>query len=91
MGVNLAFWGVAMLVNPVIRLLPTNSGEPAKIFELLVPLFLMMLAGGSSYLMKAAIGKTLDPTRTTARPRQAQPAQSYGPSRWSNSRHRRVD
>jgi hypothetical protein len=55
-GVNLAFWGVAMLVNPVIRLLPTSSGEPAKIFELLVPLFLMMLAGGSTYLMKAAIG-----------------------------------
>jgi hypothetical protein len=55
-GVNLAFWGVAMLVNPVIRLLPTSSGEPAKIFELLVPLFLMMLAGGSTYLMKSAIG-----------------------------------
>jgi hypothetical protein len=45
-----------MLVNPVIRLLPTSSGEPAKIFELLVPLFLMMLAGGSTYLMKSAIG-----------------------------------
>jgi hypothetical protein len=59
-GVNLAFWGVAMLVNPVIRLLPTSSGEPAKIFELLVPLFLMMLAGGSTYLMKAAIGKTTE-------------------------------
>ena len=52
----MAFWGVAMLVNPVIRLLPTSSGEPAKIFELLVPLFLMMLAGGSTYLMKSAIG-----------------------------------
>jgi hypothetical protein len=60
MGVKLALGGVAMLVNPAIRLLPTSSGEPAKIFELLVPLFLMMLAGGSSYLMKAAIGKTTE-------------------------------
>jgi len=57
-GVNLAFWGVATLVNPVLRLLPTSSGEPAKIFELLVPLFFIMLAGGSTYLLKAAIGET---------------------------------
>jgi uncharacterized membrane protein (DUF4010 family) len=57
-AVNLAFWMVAMLVHPVIRLLPTGSGSPPKIFELLAPLFFIMLAGGSTYVLKVAIGKT---------------------------------
>jgi hypothetical protein len=57
-AVNLAFWLVAMLIHPVIRLLPTGSGSPPKIFELLVPLFFILLAAGSTYLLKAAIGKT---------------------------------
>lgn len=56
-AVNIAFWMVAMLVHPAIRMLPTSSGSPPKIFELLVPLFFIMLAGGSTYLLKAAIGK----------------------------------
>jgi hypothetical protein len=57
-AVNLAFWLVAMLIHPLIRLLPTGSGSPPKIFELLVPLFFILLAFGSTYLLKAAIGKT---------------------------------
>lgn len=57
-AVNLAFWIVAMLLHPVIRMLPTSSGSPPKIFELLVPLLFIMLAGGSTYLLKSAIGKT---------------------------------
>ena len=59
-AVNIAFWLVAMLVHPVIRMLPTRSGSPPKIFELLVPLLFIMLAAGSTYLLKAAIGKTKD-------------------------------
>ena len=59
-AVNIAFWIVAMLANPVVRMLPTESGSPPKIFELLVPLFFIMLAGGSTYLLKAAIGKPKD-------------------------------
>lgn len=57
---NFAFWLVAMLVHPVIRMLPTSSGSPPKIFELLVPLFFILLACGSTYLLKTAIGKTED-------------------------------
>lgn len=57
-AVNLAFRVVAMLLHPVIRLLPTGSGDPPKIFERLVPLFFLLLAGGSTYLIKTAIGKT---------------------------------
>lgn len=57
-AVNIAYWILAMLAHPVIRLLPTESGHPPKIFELLVPLFFIMLAAGSTYLLKSAIGKT---------------------------------
>jgi uncharacterized membrane protein (DUF4010 family) len=58
--VNLAFWLFAMLLHPLIRLLPNGSGSPPKIFELLVPVIFIMLAGGSTYLLKSAIGKTKD-------------------------------
>jgi uncharacterized membrane protein (DUF4010 family) len=58
--VNLAFWAVAMLVHPVTRLLPTGSGSPPKIFEVLIPIFFIMLAGGSTFLLKAAIGARKD-------------------------------
>ena len=56
--VNLAFWFVAMLLHPLIRMLPTASGSPPKIFEFLIPVFFIMLAGCSTYLLKSAIGKT---------------------------------
>ena len=56
--VNLALWFVAMLLHPLIRMLPTGAGSPPKIFELLIPLFFIMLAGGSTYLLKTAIGKS---------------------------------
>lgn len=58
--VNLAFWFVAMLLHPLIRLLPTGSGNPPKIFEVLIPLLFILLAGGSTYLLKTAIGKPKD-------------------------------
>jgi uncharacterized membrane protein (DUF4010 family) len=54
------FWFVAMLLHPLIRVLPTGSGSPPKIFEMLIPVFFIMLAGGSTYLLKAAIGKPKD-------------------------------
>jgi hypothetical protein len=58
--VNLAFWFVAMLLHPLIQMLPTGSGSPPKIFEFLIPVFFILLAGGSTYLLKAAIGKPKD-------------------------------
>lgn len=60
LATNIAFWIVAMLVHPVIQMLPTGSGEPPKIFGFLVPVFFMLLAAGSTGLLKAAIGKTKD-------------------------------
>jgi hypothetical protein len=54
--VNLGLWLFAMLLHPFVRILPTGSGAPPKIFDLLIPLLFIMLAGGSTYLLKCAIG-----------------------------------
>ena len=59
-AVNLVVWAVAILTHPLVQLLPTGSGSPPKIFELLIPLFFMMLAGVSTYLLSAGIGKPKD-------------------------------
>ena len=58
--INLAVWMVAILTHPLVQLLPTDSGSPPKIFSLLIPLFLMALAGVSTCLLSAAIGKPKD-------------------------------
>jgi hypothetical protein len=42
------------------HMLPTGSGSPPKIFSLLIPIFFMMLAGVSTYLLSAGIGKPQD-------------------------------
>ena len=57
--INLAVWLVAMLTHPLANMLPTESGSPPKIFSLLIPIFFMMLAGGSTSLLSAGI-KTQD-------------------------------
>ena len=58
--INLAVWGVAILTHPLIQMLPTGSGSPPKIFALLIPIFFMALAGVSTYLLSAGIGKPQD-------------------------------
>ena len=58
--INVALWIVAVLLHPLVRILPTGSGSPPKIFELLIPIFFLMLAGASTYLLSAAIGKPND-------------------------------
>ena len=55
--INLAVWIVAILTHPLVQMLPTGSGSPPKIFSLLIPMFFLMLAGVSTYLLNAAIGK----------------------------------
>lgn len=55
--VNAAFWATAIAFPYLIRLLPTSSGEPAKFFEFLVPVFQVMLGCGATFLVKSAIQK----------------------------------
>ncbi len=59
-AINLALWIFAMLLNPLVKILHSGAGEPPKIFEVLVPIFFFLLAGASSYLLSAAIGKAKD-------------------------------
>lgn len=58
--INFTLWIVALLLPPLVRILPTGSGNPPKIFELLVPIFILMLAGASTYLLSTAIGRPKD-------------------------------
>lgn len=53
--VNLAFWLAAIAIPIVSRSLPTGSGSPPKIDELLVPIIQIMLAFGSTYMISLAI------------------------------------
>lgn len=53
---NLAFWAVAIAFPYFIRLLPTASGSPPKIYEVLVPLIQIMLAVGATYHVATALG-----------------------------------
>ena len=57
---NLVVWAVAILTQPLVQMVPTGSGSPPKIFSLLIPIFFMMLAGVSTYLLSAGIGKPQD-------------------------------
>ena len=53
--VNLAYWLAAILVYPVIQMLPSGSGSTPKFFEFLVPVFMIGLAFGSTVLLKRAL------------------------------------
>ncbi len=51
LAVNALYWVVAALLHPLAGLLPTASGEPPKVFEVLIPLAFVGLAFGSTVLM----------------------------------------
>jgi hypothetical protein len=55
--VNLLFWAVAALLHPLAGLLPTESGEPPRIFSLLIPIMFLVLAFGSTAMMARAINQ----------------------------------
>ena len=64
--VNVLFWVVAALLHPLAGLIPTASGEPPKIYSLLILLFFLGLAYGSTMLMCRAMA-------TSGTTRQAEP------------------
>jgi hypothetical protein len=55
--VNVLFWIVAALLHPIASLLTTGSGEPPKIFSLLIPLVFVALAFGSTTMIARALGQ----------------------------------
>lgn len=52
---NLAFWAVAIAFPYLMRLAPTASGEPPKIFEVLAPMFQIFCAVAATFLVKSAL------------------------------------
>ena len=59
--VNLGFWAAALAFPYFARLLPTASGSPPRIYDVLVPLIQIMFAAGSTYLLKTAIDEANKP------------------------------
>jgi hypothetical protein len=55
--VNLLYWAVAALLHPLANLIPTASGEPPKVFSLLIPMMFIGLAFGSTAMMARALGQ----------------------------------
>jgi heme/copper-type cytochrome/quinol oxidase subunit 1 len=52
---NLLFWLAAIGFPIFARSLPTSSGAPPKIYEVLIPLIQIMFAFGSSYVVSRAM------------------------------------
>ena len=53
--VNVLFWIVAALLHPLASLATTESGETPKVFSLLIPIFFLLLAFGSTAMMARAL------------------------------------
>lgn len=55
--VNVLFWVVAALLHPLANLLPTGSGETPKVYSMLIPIFFLLLASGSTYMVARAFAE----------------------------------
>ncbi len=54
---NAALWFLAIVIPPLMRAIPTSSGEPPKIYSLLIPIFLMIFGAISTSLVLRSNGK----------------------------------
>jgi hypothetical protein len=55
--VNVLYWIVAGLVHPVTSLMTSSSGDTPKFFSLLIPLFYVGLAFGSTWMVARALSE----------------------------------
>jgi hypothetical protein len=53
--VNVLFWIVAASLHPISRLIPTGSGEPPKIFAVLIPIAFLLFAFGTTAMIAIAL------------------------------------
>ena len=59
--VNVLFWVVGAMLHPLASLMPTgSSGEPPKVFSLLIPIVFLLLAFGSTAMIARALGQQKD-------------------------------
>lgn len=59
--VNVMYWIVAASIHPVASLLTAKSGEPPKIFGVLIPIMFLGLAFGSTVMIARAMGQQKTP------------------------------
>lgn len=52
---NFGFWLVAAVVYPIAHWIPTASGQPPRIFDVLVPVFVLGLGLASNAVLGAAL------------------------------------
>lgn len=57
---NFGFWIIAALIYPVVHWIPTASGQPPWIFDVLVPLMVIGLGFASNAAITATCGKKGD-------------------------------
>ncbi len=55
---NLALWFVAALLYPLAHWIPTGSGAPPKIFEVLVPLITILFGLASTSFLQGALKRS---------------------------------
>jgi hypothetical protein len=58
--VNVLFWVVGAMLHPLASLIPTGSGEPPKVFSLLIPIVFLLLGFGSTAMIARALGQQKD-------------------------------
>jgi hypothetical protein len=52
---NIGFWIVAAVAYPIAHWIPTASGQPPRIFDVLVPVFVLGVGLASNAVIAAAI------------------------------------
>ncbi|MCA9055313.1 MAG: hypothetical protein KDA75_15840, partial [Planctomycetaceae bacterium] len=54
---NYALWIIAALLYPVAHWIPTSTGAPPRIFDILVPIMVIAMGQVSSSMLSAALSK----------------------------------
>ena len=52
---NIVLWLFAALIYPISHWIPTGSGMPPKIFEVLIPVIVILMGFASTSFLRAAI------------------------------------
>jgi hypothetical protein len=54
---NFSFWIIAAILYPIAHWIPTASGHPPKIYDVLIPVLVVGLGLASNSMLSAAIKK----------------------------------
>jgi hypothetical protein len=54
---NFGFWAVAAVLYPIAHWIPTSTGHPPRIFDVLIPIFVVGVGFASTVYLGTAISK----------------------------------